>query len=356
MHEIHRVRRWPSPSLILLTLVAVVALSGCDDSFSPIEPSDVLFSIFGYLDVSADTQWIRVMPVRPLAVTEPEPSDAAVTLEHLGTGETIALRDSRFRFEPPNSEIGSEGIFLHNFWTTEPMEPGATYRFTARREGEEPSEAMITLPPEYDVEVWLGQPRTSQRNLLRLAGLPHVGLVMLDVHFFDGCGDLVGRFSLRPPGTEGNEHFVPIDAGSVYRGCGSPQIEKQEFFIVGSRAEWPSGSEYSAGGLSVPDAPSNISNSIGFLGGVLTRRVPYESCLIQGPAPAPEHCKLRYDEDSASIEGQVVDVLCETGPVAAALVTLTELDADAAVFRKVRLTSTRRTGVFENSALDAATR
>jgi hypothetical protein len=112
-------------------VAAVVA--ACDESFDPTAPSDFAFSVFGYLDASADTQWIRVMPIRPLKVTSRDALGATVTLEHLGTGRIIELRDSLFRFS--SSSDPDIGAYVHNFWTAEAIEPGAAYRFSARREG-----------------------------------------------------------------------------------------------------------------------------------------------------------------------------------------------------------------------------
>jgi hypothetical protein len=366
VHSTSLVRRWRPPPRtafrstlvrrLLVPLLVGAPASGCDDSFSPVEASALQFSVFGYLDASADTQWIRVMPIRPLAVTTPGPASATVTLEHLGTGRIIELRDSLFRFTPPNGSVGSEGVFLHNFWTTEPIEPGATYRFLARPGVDEPAEAVVDIPPKYDLEVWLGQPRTTQQNLLRLSGLRHVGLLIAEVRFYDQCGDGAVRVSLPLETTEGDEHLIPIDGFSVFRNCGSPQIEKRELLVVGSGAKWPSGPEFAAGGLSVPDVPSNISNSIGFLGGVLTRLVPYESCVIESREPAQEHCKLRYDESSAWLSGTVRDAACDRGPLTGALVSLRELDADAAGQRKVRPVATTRAGAFQIGALEAGKR
>ncbi|HZD06537.1 MAG TPA: hypothetical protein VE173_16610, partial [Longimicrobiales bacterium] len=102
--------------LLASAFVAVVA-AACDESFQPLALSEVPFSVFGYLDASADTQWIRVMPIRPLQVTSPDSFGATVSLEHLGTGRTVGLRDSVFRFaDPRHPEL--EGAYVHDFWTT----------------------------------------------------------------------------------------------------------------------------------------------------------------------------------------------------------------------------------------------
>src|SRR5512138_1500022 len=85
-----------SPLLLAGCLASLPA--ACADSFSPIAPSELRYSVFGYLDASADTQWIRVMPIRPLVPTAPDSFAATVTLEHLNTGRVITLRDSLFTY------------------------------------------------------------------------------------------------------------------------------------------------------------------------------------------------------------------------------------------------------------------
>lgn len=95
----------------------------CDTPFEPIAEGDVRFPVFGYLDASADTQWIRVMPIRPLATTSPDSFGITVTLEDLGTGRVIPLRDSLFPFtHHADADVGSAGTYVHDFWTTETIE------------------------------------------------------------------------------------------------------------------------------------------------------------------------------------------------------------------------------------------
>jgi hypothetical protein len=73
-------------SSLAASLCVAAVVAACDDSFEPIEPSELAFSVFGYLDASAGTQWLRVMPIRPVKVTSQDTLAATVTLEHLGTG------------------------------------------------------------------------------------------------------------------------------------------------------------------------------------------------------------------------------------------------------------------------------
>ena len=173
----------------------------CDESFTAIESSELRYSVFGYLDASADTQWIRVMPVRTVVLTAPDSFGATVTIEDVATGRTITLRDSLFKFTKYNdSAIGSEGVCAHNFWTTERVQPGASYRLAVTRPGEKPAEAVVSIPRDYDVEVWISQ--EGKHDDLQLNGLKHVPFV------------------------------VAIN-------CGAAIIAQRDLFVVGSEMPWP---------------------------------------------------------------------------------------------------------------------
>src|SRR5690625_6403028 len=54
--------------------------------------------MFGYLDASADTQWVRILPVREELFLEPRPLDFIVTMEHAESGESIVMQDSLFSY------------------------------------------------------------------------------------------------------------------------------------------------------------------------------------------------------------------------------------------------------------------
>ena len=340
-------------SLLACVLAAMVG-TACDQSFVPIQPSDLQFSVFGYLDAAADTQWIRVSPLRSTILTAPGSLGATVSLEELGTGRTIVLRDSLFRFSA-NPEVGSDGVYLHNFWTTETIEPGATYRFSAALDAEEPSEAVVLVPPDYLAEVWLAQQPHVDNNVLRLVGLRHVAFLEVVTSFYDTCGSGIKRLSFIAASTDSDVQTVPIPRQNVTReGCTQPAVEKSELLVVGSGEKWPSGAKFSASGLGASNVPSNISNSVGYLGGVLTKLVPYESCRLEGADPTTErYCKLRYDEAAATLTGTLRDVLCTGEGVTAATMELRKIDAEPSGSRKVRFTNSNRSGGYRIGALEA---
>lgn len=347
-------RRLPARACFLALSLLFAA---CDSSFSPIAEHDLQFSIFGYLDASADTQWIRVMPVRATTVTAPSSLEATVTLEHVGSGRIIELRDSLFRFSPANPDVGSEGQYLHNFWTDERIEPGAEYRFTARRPGEPASEALISIPEEYGFEVWFAPDVLGAHDMVRLEGLRHVAFVFVLAHFVDDCGPVTQRFPIDTGPPDADIRMIRVYRDIRVRlDCGRTHSVEFQLQVVASGAPWPEEGEYSPAGLGFPAIASNISNSVGFVGGVLTKTVPYEQCRLLNPADPLDYCRIRYNESSATLRGVVLNATCGGDPIADAAVEVQEVKPDPLQTRKLRFTSTNSSGRFEIAGLDEGTR
>jgi hypothetical protein len=317
-------------------VAAVVA--ACDESFDPTAPSDFAFSVFGYLDASADTQWIRVMPIRPLKVTSRDALGATVTLEHLGTGRIIELRDSLFRFS--SSSDPDIGAYVHNFWTAEAIEPGAAYRFSARREGKEPAEAVVEIPRDYEVEVAINQVRgRGVTDELRITGVKHLPFLTTAAYFYDGCEWDVSKVWYDRRSADDGTHLIAIGKHEITfpEGrvtCGGTWIANRELWIVGSAAEWPAGG-YSQRALGESGLTSNVTNAVGFLGGVLTKVIPYEDCAFQSDgAPVPDYCRLRYGSETATVIGTVSEPRC-VGPLDSVVVQMTEMNREPARIRTV---------------------
>jgi hypothetical protein len=343
----------------MICFVLATVAWACDDPFLPLAESEVQLSVFGYLDAAADTQWVRVMPIRSQALTSPDSFGIIVTLERLGSGRTVELRDSLFTYsENLDPGLGSGGSHLHNFWTTEPIEAGATYRFSARRNGEDLAEAVVEIPGEYEVEVWVGQ-GYNRNDILRIEGLNHVPFVAAKAHFFDRCGSSVDTVFFTERSSDESGHRIPIRPLPVTprEGCGALRIETRDLWMVGSESRWPSGMAFSPWALGVSEQVSNVSNAVGFLGGVHTKVLPYENCTFQGEGGAiPDYCYLRYGPEAASLRGTVYETRCGDGPVDTVTVELRELDGEPAAARKVRNTFTNLAGDFQIGALESGVR
>ncbi len=343
-----------STSMLLLS-------AACDQTFEPLASSDAVhLSIFGILNASADTQWIRVMPIRPIKQTSPDSFGMTVTLENVGTGRTVELRDSLFAF----SDYGGPGVgsgtgFVHNFWTTEPIEPGATYRFSARRDTGQAAEAVVKIPEDYQVEMWIAQPPLRNADSLRITGLKYLPFLAQAAHFVDNCGSGVDTTWFKVKPASDGAYMIHIGKAEVARRigpvCGIPVVDTWDLWLVGSDSIWPSSSAYSAQGLGRSELASNITNAVGFVGGVLTKTIPYEDCTLYsgGVVAAYEYCKLHYDETSAWLGGTVDETRCGDGPLSEATLTLTQIDEDPS---QVRTYVTAPDGTFRFEALVPGTR
>ncbi len=108
-----------------VALLCTLLLVSCENSFEPFAEEGA-YSIYGYLSTTRARQFIRVKPLNePLDMSSTDPLGITVTLENLTAGTTITLRDSVVVFEDENARTAT-----HNFWTDEPVQPGAQYRIT----------------------------------------------------------------------------------------------------------------------------------------------------------------------------------------------------------------------------------
>lgn len=122
-------------------VAALLLVPGCDPTVDVLTPSDQYrYSLFGALNVAADTQVIRVEPLGDTTqIGAPPTLDATVLLENLDTGEQVSLRDSL-------TTIGVRDAQVHNLWTTAPIRPSTTYRVLVQEDGETVTTATTTTP------------------------------------------------------------------------------------------------------------------------------------------------------------------------------------------------------------------
>jgi hypothetical protein len=349
--------------------VVAVLVAACDHGFEPLSPGrEALVSVFGYLDPSADTQWIRVMPIRPLKTTSRDSFDASVTLTEVGSGRIIALRDSLVSFSAGGAATDTATAFVHDFWTTERITPGATYRFSATRPGEPVAEAVVTVPQRFTLTISLHQPKYFfDHDFARVSGVNHVPFWEQRMRFTDACGSGEDTLPSKPVRAENRIAILTPIADTVGRRgtgqCGIPVVTRRRLWVAASDSLWPVPDVYHVLSLGTSERSSNVTNGLGYLGGLITTAVPYSSCTfapqtkwpsgtsagIPGPKQTyfPEWCELQYDSVAASSSGRVVETRCGDGPVAGATVRYTELDDSA----RTQLVVTGSDGTFEFGAL-----
>lgn len=143
MHARTTGRYWLFASLLTLGVTA-----GCDNSVEPFIESDRYFTIFGYLDTAADTQFVRVTPFRRDIGGSGDPQiDAMVTSTELESGVVQEWRDSVITFD--------DGSIGHVFYAQFRPLPGRTYRFDVQSSDGNAAWAETIVPPVEDVEVTL---------------------------------------------------------------------------------------------------------------------------------------------------------------------------------------------------------
>lgn len=252
------------------------ALAGCESSFDPFEESGISFSIFGYVDVAADTQFVRVSALRQSAY-EDEPVDAVVTLEDLTRGRTATLQDSVVRF--------GSGAVAHNFWTAEAVEPGTAYRLTATGPDGATATAAFETPPQF--------PNPTLESGITIYSSPEFP-PMAQAVFFTGIeafADLRVTYVLEEPRTTvvisyvdriirtgEDTHSVAFGAyEDVQRALSGapgelcPRLRSAEIFVAATTEAWPDLGSLDPETRALPATASNVEGGLGFVGGVITR-------------------------------------------------------------------------------------
>lgn len=131
------------PFVAAVSTLLLLTVPGCDPEVDVLRPSDQYrYSLFGALDVAADTQVIRVDPIDDTTqIGSSSELSVDVFLENLDTGERVPLHDSLTTLIR-----GQRTIQVHNFWTTYQIQAATSYRVTVRKDGETVTSATTTTP------------------------------------------------------------------------------------------------------------------------------------------------------------------------------------------------------------------
>lgn len=126
---------WGLCFVVLCLLVGIVA---CDNTLDAFDEEKGLYSIYGYLNLDEDINYIRVKDLNStLSENIGEDIDANVTFENLKTGTTQTLEDTVVEFD---------GVKTHNFWTTMDIEPDTKYQVSVERSDGRQTSAIATTP------------------------------------------------------------------------------------------------------------------------------------------------------------------------------------------------------------------
>ncbi|MEX0647884.1 MAG: hypothetical protein WEA56_10410 [Balneolaceae bacterium] len=261
------------PAIIIIALFSWFLITGCEP-FEPLQENERhFFSVNGVLDASADTQWVRVMPVRESLNMEPGLPVPAVTLQHPESGDSVTMNDSLVDYR--------DGRYAYLFWTTMEVHPEQTYHLTVEGDGQT-SRAEATLPEDFPVPEF----RNPEFNgdILLVEQVKHLADVQVIYRLrFDGSGEI---FEWVFPHLQ-NSAFIPPDTyrASINAGtmrtkiiesyCGFTVTERTVFVAAGG-PDWPDFISLDKYTVTLPDGDySNIENGVGFFGGIISKTFPY---------------------------------------------------------------------------------
>lgn len=287
-----------------------MGVSGCDQEIDPFQSTEMAYSIYGHLDAHADTQWIRVAPFRTSIASTPDPVDATVTIEELGTGRIIEMIPALFS---EGSENFGDTLFAYNFWTVEPFEYLETYRLTARRSDGSVASSVVQIPADHShlpVVVGVAQPNfRNPPDYVRYHLLPEAYPAMVHTrsHSTRNPECRESEYNYLPPRPlefVGGEYQVNVRAPSIGYCEPDTLFVVDSIDLVRSWEEWPFGASNDYSNVL---AHNNIENGIGYLGGLTVVSLPLERCDFVGPG-APAYCELYYAPNSATLFVRPINV------------------------------------------------
>jgi hypothetical protein len=282
---------------------ALAVAGGCDASFDAYEDTDRVYSVFGYLDANADTQFVRVEPLQDSVFAGSDAFEARVTSENVATGETVRWNHRVFLTNPNNVQV-------HNFTTTADLDPEATYRFRVERERDgAASSAEVTTPSAFPRPTVENPPDRSERGGASRASGANRAVTELTVRGVETLGGVRAYYDYKscnpvPPMGElacTRQQSVAFHLADTTRlteeelaieipwfddiaeqATGEILLELYTFRVIvaAAGADWP---EYAldnppGGGpqgqpLPPPGIGTNIEDGVGFLGGTFSYTV-----------------------------------------------------------------------------------
>lgn len=260
--------------IIPLSLV-VFSSFGCDSSFVGLqENNELALSVNGFLDVHADTQWVRAMPVSPsLLPTDPAPNGTVVHITRTATGETIALNDSLYKFD--------NDTYVWNYWTDTSIYGDEAYEVVAELPDGRQSRVIIDTPsliPMPDAEF-----RESHETVV-VNGTVSDAIIVAETRYIVqtlefGCGPerevVISHMDDLNFFSENKFYFQAQNRNYILRELDGVRfhINYREFFLVTMKEEWVDDTNLSDLERSLAGEVSNVEGGTGLVAGIARRKV-----------------------------------------------------------------------------------
>lgn len=284
---------------VFFILSTFLFASACNQTFEPLEENDkYFFTIFGYLDASADTQWVRIVPPREQIDSPPEVPEINVTLENLETGNTVVMKDSLF--------ASGNGFNYSNFYTLEDIEAGQSYRVKAEHPDGRASQVTLKTPEEFPTPLFLEDFNRVPPRINSLFILGEVNLIDVQTWWYVrvlGPGrDQLKRYAFTYRNSaewspiyggayvvafSGDEEFAEIRRQADVSPNTNSRVDVlyRQIYVAVAGPDWsPEIAALDDLLYSQPESLSNVENGLGYMVGVYSKIIPYETCHTEGRA------------------------------------------------------------------------
>ncbi len=261
--------------VFLLPALALVLLAGCDDAIETPGSLRGSYTLYGALDPTADTQAVRVVPVRDtIGLDEDVALPISVVSVDLATGAETPWRDSLVTFRD-----GQRG---HVYSAVTRPAYGSRQRFVVRRdEGGEVS-ALVAVPPRIEPLRRTIRPTGPLQYAILMPDAPQLNRISVTYRLATSTGS--GATVVREvDGSVGPVEFgweivldlavaddlVVLDGLRQLPGVEARDLALQLITIRGEIAseDWrPPGGVFDPDVLADPEALTNVRGGFGFVG------------------------------------------------------------------------------------------
>lgn len=265
-------------STLLIFIILSAFFGSCENEFEPFEKTEkYVFSMNGYLDVHADTQWIRVMPIGETLL----PQDATINsnqvrLTREATGESVVLNDSLFQF--------SGDTYVWNYWLPDSVIADEEYRITATDSvGKQSSVVVRTASKlmvpeiEYDQDFEEISVLGSTRDSLILLETRYLVQAFVEVGCTPEREVSFSHLENITTGPNGHYAFTSINREAIAEKLDvqpfSFQVNQRKLVIITAGEDWPDYSNIGDLEANIPSVVSNVINGTGFVGGIAKKEI-----------------------------------------------------------------------------------
>lgn len=274
------------PFQLLLLCWVFLSVASCDQAFEPIQGKNIdRYSMFGYLDASVDTQWVRITPLRPQLSQPPEKPSMKATLVDLNHDKSSVMNDSLFLYP--------DGFHILNAWTTANVEPGNSYQILAESPVKGESRVTVTIPEDFPVpdmfipDEDLCHAVVTIEGVERLADLQYRWYVKVTRPGWEYYRYFSVNYRNRTRQTVPGEYRLIFDLKSARIGVAGQmalfpenttfEVLEKQLFAASGGPEWISYNELrSIDDLTyaLPEVYSNIENGVGYVFGIVSKTIP----------------------------------------------------------------------------------